>query len=62
MIFVLGYDGFCGWATINHLKEVFSSGVMGIDNFSRRKIDEELNISSLTPIASIGSFIMLRLI
>lgn len=48
---VLGGDGFCGWPTALHLAD---SGhqVTIVDNLSRRKIDEELGVESLTPIAT----------
>lgn len=48
-VIVLGGDGFCGWPTSLHLS---SQGheVTIIDNMSRRNIDIELEISSLTPI------------
>ncbi len=51
-ILVLGGDGFCGWATSLHLSK---SGyhVIIVDNLSRRKIDIELGVESLTPIATI---------
>ena len=51
-IIVLGGDGFCGWPTSLHLSDCGHDVVL-IDNLSRRKIDEELGASSLTPIASI---------
>lgn len=53
-IIVLGGDGFCGWPTALHLS---ASGhdVHIVDNLSRRKIDIELEVSSLTPIRSIGT-------
>jgi UDP-sulfoquinovose synthase len=50
-IIVLGGDGFCGWPTSLHLSQ--DHDVLIVDNLSRRDIDEELGISSLTPIASI---------
>jgi UDP-sulfoquinovose synthase len=51
-IFVLGGDGFCGWPSALHLSQ---SGyeVVIIDNLSRRKIDVELGVQSLTPIQTI---------
>jgi len=51
-VFVLGGDGFCGWPTSLHLS---SRGydVTIIDNLSRRKIDVELGVDSLTPIAPV---------
>ncbi|WP_395392920.1 NAD-dependent epimerase/dehydratase family protein [Novosphingobium sp. BL-8A] len=51
-IFVLGGDGFCGWPTSLHLSRL-GHDVVIIDNFSRRRIDAELGIRSLTPIVSI---------
>lgn len=51
-IIVLGGDGFCGWPTSLHLS---ASGhdVTILDNLSRRKIDVELGVESLTPIRSL---------
>ena len=51
-IFILGGDGFCGWPTTLHLSKL-GYNVHILDNLSRRKIDTELGVSSLTPIASI---------
>ncbi|KHD06512.1 NAD-dependent dehydratase [Candidatus Thiomargarita nelsonii] len=51
-VFVLGGDGFCGWPTSLHLSN-HGFEVVILDNLSRRKIDIELGIESLTPIASI---------
>ncbi|WP_444932102.1 NAD-dependent epimerase/dehydratase family protein [Microbulbifer sp. SSSA002] len=48
-ILVLGGDGFCGWPTSLHLSEAGYEVVI-VDNFSRRKIDIELEVDSLTPI------------
>jgi UDP-sulfoquinovose synthase len=52
-VLVLGGDGFCGWPTSLHLSD---SGydVTVVDNLSRRKIDLELEVESLTPIRPIG--------
>lgn len=52
-IVILGGDGFCGWPTALHLS---NSGhdVIIVDNLSRRKIDIELEVSSLTPIRPMG--------
>jgi UDP-sulfoquinovose synthase len=52
-VLVLGGDGFCGWPTSLHLSD---SGydVTIVDNLSRRKIDLELEVESLTPIRPIG--------
>ena len=52
-IIIFGGDGFCGWPTALHLSELGHSIII-VDNLSRRKIDVELQVESLTPIASIG--------
>lgn len=49
---VLGGDGFCGWPTALHLSKQ-GHEVLIIDNLSRRKIDIELGVESLTPIVPI---------
>lgn len=49
-VLVLGGDGFCGWPTSLHLSAA-SHEVMIVDNLSRRNIDNELGVTSLTPIA-----------
>ena len=51
-IAVLGGDGFCGWPATLHLSDL-GHEVAVVDNLSRRAIDEELGVSSLTPIVSI---------
>jgi UDP-sulfoquinovose synthase len=51
-IIVLGGDGFCGWPTSLKLSKN-GHEVLIIDNLSRRKIDNELKVNSLTPIKSI---------
>ncbi|MEA2484112.1 MAG: UDP-sulfoquinovose synthase [Thermoleophilaceae bacterium] len=48
-IVVLGGDGFCGWPTSLHLSAL-GHDVTIVDNLSRRKIDVELEVDSLTPI------------
>ncbi len=48
-VLVLGGDGFCGWPTALHLS-AHGHDVVIVDNFSRRKIDVELGVESLTPI------------
>ena len=48
-IIILGGDGFCGWPTALHLSNI-GHEVIIVDNLSRRKIDIELEVSSLTPI------------
>lgn len=52
-VMVLGGDGFCGWPTALYLSAQ-GHEVLVVDNLSRRKIDIELECSSLTPICSIG--------
>ncbi|MGH9171606.1 MAG: NAD-dependent epimerase/dehydratase family protein [Acidimicrobiales bacterium] len=49
-IVVLGGDGFCGWPTSLYLSE-HGHDVVIVDNLSRRNIDNELEVGSLTPIA-----------
>ena len=52
-VIVLGGDGFCGWPTSLYLSNR-GNEVIIVDNLSRRKIDIELKVSSLTPISDIG--------
>lgn len=52
-VIVLGGDGFCGWPTALHLSDL-GYDVVIVDNFSRRKIDIELEADSLTPISAMG--------
>src|SRR5579863_6139865 len=52
-IIVLGGDGFCGWPTSLHLSNI-GYDVVIVDNLSRRKIDVELEVESLTPISPLG--------
>ena len=52
-IIVLGGDGFCGWPTALHLS-ARGHDVIIVDNLSRRKIDVELEVGSLTPIRPLG--------
>ena len=52
-IIVLGGDGFCGWPTALHLSNK-GHDIVIVDNLSRRNIDNELEVSSLTPIAPMG--------
>jgi UDP-sulfoquinovose synthase len=51
-IAVLGGDGFVGWPTSLHLSET-GHEVHIVDNLSRRWIDTELGVQSLTPMDSI---------
>jgi UDP-sulfoquinovose synthase len=48
-VLVLGGDGFCGWPTSLYLSNA-GHDVVIVDNLSRRKIDVELGVDSLTPI------------
>jgi len=52
-VIVLGGDGFCGWPTALHLSKL-GHEVLIVDNLSRRKIDVELEVDSLTPIRSLS--------
>ena len=49
---VLGGDGFVGWPTALHLSDL-GHDVHIVDNLSRRWIDTELGVQSLTPMDSI---------
>lgn len=49
---VIGGDGFCGWPTSLHLSNL-GHDVLILDDLSRRKIDEEMGVNSLTPIQSL---------
>src|ERR1019366_5246951 len=51
-VLVLGGDGFCGWPTSLHLSD-HGHDVTIVDNLSRRKIDVELEVESVTPIRPI---------
>ncbi|MFD1341937.1 NAD-dependent epimerase/dehydratase family protein [Litorisediminicola beolgyonensis] len=51
-IAILGGDGFCGWPTSVHLSAQ-GHDIHIIDNLSRRWIDTELGVQSLTPMDSI---------
>ena len=52
-VLVLGGDGFCGWPTALHLS-ARGWDVIVVDNLSRRNIDNELEVQSLTPIRTMG--------
>ena len=52
-VFVLGGDGFCGWPCAVNLSDA-GHDVVIVDNLSRRKIDVDLEVDSLTPIATIS--------
>ena len=51
-IIVFGGDGFCGWPTALHLSNKGHEVVI-VDDLSRRNIDNELSVESLTPISTI---------
>src|SRR5690242_1557188 len=51
-VLVTGGDGYCGWPTALYLSDR-GHEVTILDDLSRRKIDDELGTSSLTPIRSI---------
>jgi len=51
-VIVLGGDGFCGWPCAVNLADQ-NHDVIIVDNLSRRKIDIDLEVESLTPISSI---------
>jgi UDP-sulfoquinovose synthase len=52
-VMVLGGDGFCGWPSALHLSES-GHDVTIVDNFVRRRADDELGVQSLTPIHSLA--------
>ena len=52
-IAVLGGDGFCGWPTSLRLSAL-GHDVIIVDNLARRKADVELEVESLTPIATVS--------
>ena len=52
-ILVMGGDGFCGWPTSLHLSNLGHQVVI-VDDLSRRKIDVELEVESLTPIRPVS--------
>src|SRR4051812_6371192 len=52
-VIILGGDGFCGWPTVLHLS-ARGHEVAIVDNLSRRNIDVELEVESLTPIRPVG--------
>ena len=52
-VIVLGGDGFCGWPTSLHLSKL-GYDIVIVDNLSRRNIDNELEVTSLTPISPLG--------
>ncbi len=52
-VLVLGGDGFCGWPTSLYLSDR-GHDITILDNLSRRKIDVDLEVGSLTPIVAVG--------
>lgn len=52
-VIIFGGDGFCGWPTALHLS-AHGWDVVIVDNLSRRNIDNELEVQSLTPIRTMG--------
>jgi UDP-sulfoquinovose synthase len=52
-VLVLGGDGFCGWPTTLYLSDR-GHDITVLDNLSRRKIDVDLEVGSLTPIRPLG--------
>ncbi len=52
-VIILGGDGFCGWPNALYLSRR-GHDVIIVDNLSRREIDIELEVDSLTPIRPIG--------
>src|ERR1035437_8254319 len=50
---VLGGDGFWGWPTALYLSDR-GHDVTIVDNLSRRKVDIDLEVQSLTPIRPVG--------
>jgi UDP-sulfoquinovose synthase len=53
-LLILGGDGFCGWPTALHMSRR-GHEVMIVDNFVRRRTDDELGITSLTPIETMDT-------
>ncbi|MGO9683847.1 MAG: NAD-dependent epimerase/dehydratase family protein [Beijerinckiaceae bacterium] len=53
-VVVFGGDGFCGWPAALHLSDA-GHEVMIVDNLVRRRVDAEMRISSLTPIAPVST-------
>jgi len=51
-VIIVGGDGFCGWPLSLKLSKL-GMDITIIDNLSRRNIDTELGVTSLTPITSI---------
>ncbi|XDA97870.1 NAD-dependent epimerase/dehydratase family protein [Sulfitobacter sp. LCG007] len=52
-VIILGGDGFCGWPNALYLSQR-GHEVIIVDNLSRREIDLELEVDSLTPIRPVG--------
>ena len=52
-MFFFGVDGFFGWPSVVNFADQ-GNQVLIIDNLSRRNIDNDLEVESFRPIASIG--------
>lgn len=52
-VLICGIDGYLGWPTAMHLSRLGNS-VYGLDNFSKKKIEEENNISPLINIQTMS--------
>ncbi len=52
-VLIIGGDGYCGWATALHLS-ARDYDVTILDSLVRRRWDEELGVSTLTPIRSMS--------
>jgi UDP-sulfoquinovose synthase len=52
-VLILGGDGYCGWPTALYLSDR-GHDIVIVDDLSRRQVDIELGLSSLTPIRPIG--------
>ena len=51
-IMILGADGYLGWPTALHLSNR-GHDVIAVDNCLKRKVADEINVNSITPIASL---------
>ena len=51
-VMVVGGDGYCGWPTALRLSSL-GHDIIIVDNYSRRRIGEELGVQSLVPISSL---------
>lgn len=53
-VLIIGGDGYCGWPTALRLSRR-GHAVTIVDNYSRRRIGQELGVESLTPIATLSA-------